>query len=277
MAHARWWDLVGPQLATVARPFALDRRGHGDSDWTEVERYGWERDLLDIESVMRALSDEPWLLAGHSQGGLLAVSLATRGNVPLRGLVLLDVPLEPASPRLARAGRAFRRMPQLEYPTLEDAIRRFQPYPSPHRVAAPVLRYLAPAQLQAARGRRLHLQVPLEVLPARPPARGQSAGGPRRALAPHRGAGAERARRRVEHPQRRRSARAGAPLAARARRRHRRRDAQPARRAARRRRRRDARLSRPGLTGRRARRVAPRRRSGRAATIALAHAAMLRA
>jgi len=143
MAHARWWDLVGPQLSTVARPFALDRRGHGDSDWTEVERYGWERDLLDIESVMRTLSDEPWLLAGHSQGGLLAASLATRGNVPLRGLVLLDVPLEPASPRLARAGRAFRRMPQLEYPTLEHAMRRFQPYPSPHRVTAPVLRYLA--------------------------------------------------------------------------------------------------------------------------------------
>lgn len=143
MAHARWWDLVGPQLATVARPFALDRRGHGDSDWTEVERYGWERDLLDIESVMRGLSDEPWLLAGHSQGGLLAVSLATRGNVPLRALVLLDVPLEPSSPRLARAGRAFRRMPQLAYPTLEDAMRRFQPYPSPHYVTEPVLDYLA--------------------------------------------------------------------------------------------------------------------------------------
>ena len=41
MAHARWWDLVAPQLADVARPFAFDRRGHGDSDWTEVERYGW--------------------------------------------------------------------------------------------------------------------------------------------------------------------------------------------------------------------------------------------
>jgi pimeloyl-ACP methyl ester carboxylesterase len=143
MAHARWWDLVAPALVDVARPFAFDRRGHGDSDWTDVERYGWERDLLDAEAVMRALSPEPWIVAGHSQGGLLAVSLATRGNVALRGLALLDVPLDPGSPRLARAGRAFHRIPQIAYPTLDDAMLRFQPYPSPHRVAEPVLRYLA--------------------------------------------------------------------------------------------------------------------------------------
>jgi pimeloyl-ACP methyl ester carboxylesterase len=143
MAHARWWDLVGPELVDVARPYALDRRGHGDSEWTEVERYGWERDLLDVEAAMRALDDRPWIVAGHSQGGLLAVSLATRGNVALRALVLLDVPLDPTSPRLTRAGRAFHRMPQLSYPTLEHAVQRFQPYPSPHRIDEAVLQYLA--------------------------------------------------------------------------------------------------------------------------------------
>jgi len=143
MAHARWWDLVAPALADLAQPFALDRRGHGDSEWTTVERYGWERDLLDIEEVMRTLSPRPWSVAGHSQGALLAVYLATRGNVSIDRLVLLDVPLEPASPRLTRAGRAFNRVPQLRYPTLTHATDRFQPFPTPHRIDAPVLDYLA--------------------------------------------------------------------------------------------------------------------------------------
>jgi pimeloyl-ACP methyl ester carboxylesterase len=143
MAHARWWDLVGPLLADVAHPLALDRRGHGDSDWADPERYGWERDLLDVEEAMRRLSAEPWIVVGHSQGGLQAVSLATRGNVALRALVLVDVPLDPTGARLQRAGRAFQRMPQLAYPSLEHAVRRFQPFPSPHRIAEPVLDYLA--------------------------------------------------------------------------------------------------------------------------------------
>lgn len=143
MGHARWWDLVAPSLTDVVHPFALDRRGHGDSDWADPDRYGWERDLLDAEEAMRRLSALPWTLAGHSQGGLLAVHLATRGRVPVRELILLDVPLEPQSPGLKRAGRAFQRIPQLRYPSLEHAVRRFQPFPSTHHVPADVLDYLA--------------------------------------------------------------------------------------------------------------------------------------
>lgn len=143
MAHARWWDLVAPALREVARPYALDRRGHGDSAWAEPGAYGWERDLRDIEDVMRQLDPRPWSVAGHSQGGLLAVHLASCGKVPIRDLILVDVPLEPQSPRLLRAGRAFQRIPQIHYPSLEHAVRGFQPFPSPHRIAPDVLDYLA--------------------------------------------------------------------------------------------------------------------------------------
>jgi pimeloyl-ACP methyl ester carboxylesterase len=134
---------VAPHLTSVAHPFAVDRRGHGDSDWAEPDRYGWERDLLDCEEVMQQLSPLPWSLAGHSQGGLLAVHLATRGHVAIRELMLLDVPLEPENPSLQRAGKAFRRMPQIRYPTLDHAMLRFQPFPSRHHVARAVLEYLA--------------------------------------------------------------------------------------------------------------------------------------
>lgn len=143
MGHSRWWDLVAPALTDVAHPFALDRRGHGDSDWAAPEHYGWERDLLDVEEVMRRLSPRPWSVAGHSQGGLLAVHVAARAQVAIRDLILLDVPLHPQSPSLQRAGQAFRRIPQIRYPSLDAAVRRFQPFPPQHHVPPSVLDYLA--------------------------------------------------------------------------------------------------------------------------------------
>jgi len=148
MAHARWWDFVGPLLAPVARVFALDRRGHGDSDWAPPGRYGWGRDLLDTEAAMAILDDRPWTLVGHSQGGLQAVSLALRGNASIRALVLVDVPLHPASRRLLKAGRSFTRIRQVRYPSLDAAIRGFRPFPMPHHIAEPVLRYIARASFK---------------------------------------------------------------------------------------------------------------------------------
>ena len=150
MGHSRWWDLVAPPLTDVAHPYALDRRGHGDSDWADPDAYGWERDLLDAEETMRRLSPLPWSIAGHSQGGLLAVHLATRGHVPIRELILLDVPLHPQSPSLQRAGQAFRRIPQIRYPSLDAAVNRFQPFPPQHHVPPDVLDYLARHSFKAA-------------------------------------------------------------------------------------------------------------------------------
>jgi pimeloyl-ACP methyl ester carboxylesterase len=148
MAHARWWDFVAPLLAPVARVFALDRRGHGDSDWAPPDCYGWGRDLLDTETAMAVLDDRPWTLVGHSQGGLQAVSLALRGNAAIRALVLVDVPLHPASRRLMKAGRSFTRIRQVRYPSLEAAVRGFRPFPMPHHIPEPLLRYIARASFK---------------------------------------------------------------------------------------------------------------------------------
>jgi len=131
------------ELASTFRLFALDRRGHGRSDWTDVGNYGWTRDLEDAEHVGAALHAGPWIVVGHSQGGLLSVHLALRGRLPMRALVVLDSPLDPRAPSLRSAGASFRRMPQVRYPSLASATRRFQPYPSPHHVPEEVLRRIA--------------------------------------------------------------------------------------------------------------------------------------
>ncbi len=134
MSHAHWWDPLAPRLVPAARPFAIDRRGHGDSDWATPETYGWERDLADIEAIVERLEAGPWVLVGHSQGGLLAVDLALRERFAVAGLVLLDIPLHPAGPTLRRTGRLLRKVPQLRYASLADAVRAFKPFPLPHRV-----------------------------------------------------------------------------------------------------------------------------------------------
>lgn len=143
MAHGAWWGPLARVLQRDLRPFALDRRGHGKSDWADVENYGWKQDLVDAEHVASRLDPGPWILVGHSQGGLLSVHLALRHRIPLRGLVVVDSPFEPRAPALVRAGKGFRRMPQLHYPSLAAAMRRFQPYPTPHHVPDAILREIA--------------------------------------------------------------------------------------------------------------------------------------
>lgn len=134
MAHARWFDPLGPLLAEVGRPVALDRRGHGESDWTVRERYGWERDLADVVEAMRILDPRRWVLVGHSQGGLLAGDLASRREAPLRGLVLLDAPLFLGTPAMRSTGDRLSRIPQMRWPSLESAVAGFRPFPLPHRI-----------------------------------------------------------------------------------------------------------------------------------------------
>jgi pimeloyl-ACP methyl ester carboxylesterase len=145
MAHARWWDLVAPALAQAGSGYALDRRGHGDSDWTTANAYGWERDLLDAEAVISALDgyDRPWTIVGHSQGGLQAVHLARRARVPIEALVLVEAPLHPVSPRLSRAGNHFAKIRQPRYSSLDSAIDTFRPFPAAHTIAPDVVRYIA--------------------------------------------------------------------------------------------------------------------------------------
>lgn len=143
MAHGRWWNPLARRLARDLRPYALDRRGHGRSDWMPVEDYGWEEDLTDAECAASQLDRGPWILVGHSQGGLLSLHLTLRDRIPVDGLVVLDSPFQPRAPELLRAGKSFRRMPQLRYPSLEAATRRFQPYPTPHYVPDDILQEIA--------------------------------------------------------------------------------------------------------------------------------------
>lgn len=75
------------------RVWALDLRGHGESDWAPGGNYRVEAFAADIDSVARSLPRPP-VLVGASLGGissLLAVGEAPDQTDFVRGLVLVDI------------------------------------------------------------------------------------------------------------------------------------------------------------------------------------------
>lgn len=140
MAHARWWDLVAARLADRLHVVAADMPGHGDSPWLEPSQYP-RVELPVIQALLAQLSDGPWTLGGHSNGGLQAAVVAAAGAALAR-LVLVDVPLDPTAPRLLRSGKGFRRLPQPRWATREEAVAAFRLFPRDGDAAPEVLRYL---------------------------------------------------------------------------------------------------------------------------------------
>ena len=84
------WSLVQPELATLSRTCSYDRAGFGWSDAGPMPRTAGRiadelRTLLD-----RAGVPPPFLLVGHSFGGLVALIFARRYRGETTGLVLVD-------------------------------------------------------------------------------------------------------------------------------------------------------------------------------------------
>ncbi len=94
--------VFGPLMrATSAahRVVAVDLRGHGESDAPRQD-YSVEALADDVAWIAATLGLNRPVLIGHSMGGLVALELASRGDV--RGLVLLESPVA-APPAMAAA------------------------------------------------------------------------------------------------------------------------------------------------------------------------------
>ncbi len=89
--EAHIWDDFAPAIAPHYRTFAMDHRGHGDSDWDPEGRYDHDSMVRDVESVTAALGIERLVLVGHSLGGRIATLFADRNATRMAGLVLVDI------------------------------------------------------------------------------------------------------------------------------------------------------------------------------------------
>ena len=94
------WSLVHPAVATLTRACVYDRAGFGWSEAGPLPRTAG-RVADELHALLRAASiDPPFLLVGHSFGGLVAQLFTARHRDDVAGLVLIEpaIPEEWAAP-----------------------------------------------------------------------------------------------------------------------------------------------------------------------------------
>lgn len=134
--HARSWDRIADAFREDYHVFALDLRGHGDSDWTFGGTYGLPEFALDIVRVIETVGT-PARVISHSNGG--SASLVVAGTYPehvkklvvMEGLHSLNPPqhdrVNPAWVRdWADRLRSFETSTPRYYPDLEAAQQRMK-------------------------------------------------------------------------------------------------------------------------------------------------------
>lgn len=96
------WRKVAPELAKTARTVVYSRAGHGDSDPRPEPRTILESSVELDQLVASAHLKPPFILVGHSYGGLLARAFAARHPDWVAGMVLVDPADERFNPALRK-------------------------------------------------------------------------------------------------------------------------------------------------------------------------------
>ncbi|MCP5179126.1 MAG: alpha/beta hydrolase [Pseudomonadales bacterium] len=128
-AHS--WDLVSLNLCDQWSVFALDQRGHGDSEWSRGAHYDIPELMADAAAFIRAVIGRPCIVVGHSMGGLAACALALNHPELVERLVMVDI-----GPEVNEEGRRMIREfvgRNIEFDDMNeflDRVARYDPYRS---------------------------------------------------------------------------------------------------------------------------------------------------
>ncbi len=133
--HARNWDFVADALVPEFAVYAVDLRGHGDSDWAYGSMYSMPEYTADIAAFATHLDRGPLPLVGHSLGGGIVLQYA--GTFP--GQVTRVAAVEGLGPGVHERRPAHLRMSEWikhlqgfehreprRYASLDDAVERMQ-------------------------------------------------------------------------------------------------------------------------------------------------------
>lgn len=88
-AHS--WDLVSLHLSDRFHVFALDQRGHGDSEWSPEQDYSIDAKAADAIAFIEDQGLTNPIVIGHSMGGRIALAMAVQNPGFARALVVVDV------------------------------------------------------------------------------------------------------------------------------------------------------------------------------------------
>lgn len=147
--HARNWDRVAEALSDEFALYAVDLRGHGDSEWALGSQYSVPEFVADIAAFADHLNRDPLAVVGHSLGGAIALQYA--GVFPER--ISRICAIEGLGPGISSRRPAHIRMREWvaqirdfetrrprHYATFEDAVARMREA-NPH-LAAEMARHL---------------------------------------------------------------------------------------------------------------------------------------
>ena len=94
---ARNWDHVAIALRARYHVYALDARGHGDSEWVPGH-YQFKEYIQDAGGLLEELDLRDAVLIGHSAGGKYAFTHAANDASHLAGLVIVDMDPDAVNP-----------------------------------------------------------------------------------------------------------------------------------------------------------------------------------
>jgi pimeloyl-ACP methyl ester carboxylesterase len=110
------WYLVQPKLAEFNRVCSFDRGGHGWSDLSPRPRVPSAM-AEELHTLLRAAGERPpYILVGHSFGGLDAIMFAHRFPDEVAGVVLVDSPHPDVLRRASWRGQLWLRMMRFTMP-----------------------------------------------------------------------------------------------------------------------------------------------------------------
>ena len=90
-AQARYWDGFAVHMRDAYHVYALDQRGHGDSDWSS--EYGPTTMPADLAALVDQLGLERFTLIGHSMGGGVAFRYTADHPDRVERLIIEDAAL----------------------------------------------------------------------------------------------------------------------------------------------------------------------------------------
>lgn len=133
-ANLMSFEYLGERLAGDGMQLvALDLRGRGKSDVTDIGSYGWVKHAADLFAVADQLGAERFSLIGHSMGAAVAMAAAAQDGSRIDRVVLIDlcgVPdpstSTPIGASVARLGAVYRSVD--EYLNLVRGIGAIEPW-----------------------------------------------------------------------------------------------------------------------------------------------------
>jgi pimeloyl-ACP methyl ester carboxylesterase len=146
-ANAWWWrPFAETRRAADFRLLALDQRGHGDSEWVRPPAYGPVEYAHDLARFIAEYAPPRPFVAGHSMGGISALTFAAEYPGAARAIVAIDSAVI-SSDRRNHYLRRLKGLPVISYPDLETALARFRLMPKEGAIGPATLRTIAERSL----------------------------------------------------------------------------------------------------------------------------------